>query len=162
MNKCSGKIWRVIEWLRFPLGLFFLIVACMKSADVLKLQSDLANFDVFPADWTLSLAYIGIAMEMVLGLCLIGKCCYKMATLMGIALTSSFVAMFAQGWLRGLTLSCNCLGIEREVTSYPFEIGWRLALLGLMLLLAWISWCVKCAGRVQTPDGVEVAENEEA
>lgn len=40
---------------------------------------------------------------------------------------------------RGLSLSCNCIGVERVVTSYPFEVAWRLVLFFLMLILLWDS-----------------------
>lgn len=59
--------------------------------------------------------------------------------LLGSALTFTFVALFVQGWIRGLALSCNCIGVEREVTSYPFEVAWRLGLFLLMLVILWNS-----------------------
>ena len=49
------------------------------------------------------------------------------------------MALFVQGWIRGLSLSCNCIGVEREVTSYPFEVAWRLGLFALMLVILWNS-----------------------
>ncbi len=61
------------------------------------------------------------------------------AALRGRALTFTFVALFVQGWARGLSLSCNCIGVERAVTSYPFEVAWRLVLFFLMLILLWDS-----------------------
>ena len=61
------------------------------------------------------------------------------AALLGSALTFTFVALFVQGWVRGLSLSCNCIGVEREVTSYPFEVAWRLGLFLLMLVILWNS-----------------------
>ena len=60
-------------------------------------------------------------------------------SLLGSALTFTFVALFVQGWARGLSLSCNCIGVERAVTSYPFEVAWRLVLFFLMLILLWDS-----------------------
>lgn len=39
----------------------------------------------------------------------------------------------------GAFLSCNCIGVERVVTSYPFEVAWRLVLFFLMLILLWDS-----------------------
>ena len=41
-------------------------------------------------------------------------------------------------FFRGLDLSCICLGVEREVTNYPFEVAWRLVLF-LAMLAVWYN-----------------------
>lgn len=78
-----------------------------------------------------------MSCEIVVGLGLLFRRTCAGAALLGSALTFTFVALFVQGWARGLSLSCNCIGVERAVTSYPFEVAWRLVLFFLMLILLW-------------------------
>lgn len=80
-----------------------------------------------------------MSCEIVVGLGLLFRRTCAGAALLGSALTFTFVALFVQGWARGLSLSCNCIGVERAVTSYPFEVAWRLVLFSLMLILLWDS-----------------------
>ena len=78
-------------------------------------------------------------MELVVAICLLGKRSYRGATIWGVVMCSTFVFLYAQAWLRGLELSCNCLGSTHEITNYPFDTSMRLLLLGGMLLLFWDS-----------------------
>lgn len=121
--------------LRVGLGLFFLVVGGMKTMQLDQLTEDIVRFDIAPAATEWYLACIGIAMELAVGLMLVVKRLYLAATLTGCAITACFVVIFVQAWIRGLELSCNCLGVAREATNYPFEVGWRVVLFLAMLLL---------------------------
>lgn len=85
------------------------------------------------------MAYIGIGMEAVIALCFLGKWLYRGATLMGTIMATVFFTLFLQAWMRGLTLSCNCLGDMQAIENYPYEVFMRLLLLIGMLLLVWDS-----------------------
>ncbi len=139
----SGK-WRkfmyrsyqlVLTILRVGIGLFFLIVGVKKSLSVDRLEADIIRFDIVPVGWEWLLACLGIAVEIVIGVCFLFRKMYAGASLLGLMLTGCFVGIFVQGWIRGLSLSCNCLGVQRDVENYFFEVTWRVLLLGVMLLL---------------------------
>lgn len=125
--------------LRLGMGGFFLFVAGRKLFHLDQLQATIDRFAIFPEAWGHPLACLGVACEMVVGLGLLFRRTCAGAALLGSALTFTFVALFVQGWIRGLALSCNCIGVEREVTSYPFEVAWRLGLFLLMLVILWNS-----------------------
>lgn len=125
--------------LRLGMGGFFLFVAWSKLFHLDQLQATIDRFAIFPEAWGHPLACLGVACEMVVGLGLLFRRTCAGAALLGSALTFTFVALFVQGWIRGLALSCNCIGVEREVTSYPFEVAWRLGLFLLMLVILWNS-----------------------
>ena len=119
--------------LRLGMGGFFLFVAVRKLLHLDQLQETIDRFSIFPEAWGHPLACLGVSCEIA-----VGRTCAG-AALLGSALTFAFVALFVQGWARGLSLSCNCIGVERVVTSYPFEVAWRLVLFSLMLILLWDS-----------------------
>lgn len=125
--------------LRLGMGGFFLFVAGRKLFHLDQLQATIDRFAIFPEAWGHPLACLGVACEIVVGLGLLFRRTCASAALLGSALTFTFVALFVQGWIRGLALSCNCIGVEREVTSYPFEVAWRLGLFLLMLVILWNS-----------------------
>ena len=132
------KFINIFFWiLRVGTGVFFLTVGGMKAMHLDRLEADIDRFDIVPHDWAWLMACLGIAVELIVGGCLLFKRMYMGATALGVALTGGFVAIFVQGWIRGLSLSCSCLGVQREVDNYPFEVTWRVLLLGVMLLLFW-------------------------
>ena len=134
------KIVRICMFLlRVGMGGFFLFVAGRKLLHLDQLQATIDRFSIFPEAWGHPLASLGGAGEIVGGLGLLFRRTCSGAALLGSALTFTFVALFVQGWIRGLSLSCNCIGVEREVTSYPFEVAWRLGLFALMLVILWSS-----------------------
>lgn len=128
-----------ILFLRLGMGGFFLFVAGRKLLHLDQLQMTIDHFAIFPEAWSHPLACLGVACEIVVGVGLLIRKICSGAALLGSVLTFTFVALFIQGWIRGLSLSCNCIGVEREVTNYPFEIMWRLVLFVLMLLILWTS-----------------------
>lgn len=132
------KAIHIFFWiLRVGTGAFFLTVGTMKAFHVDRLEADIERFDIVPQDWAWPVACMGIGVELVVGLCFILRKMYAGASLLGVGLGGCFVSLFVQGWIRGLPLSCSCLGVQREVDNYPFEVTWRLLLLGVMLLLFW-------------------------
>lgn len=78
-------------------------------------------------------------MELVVAVCMIFRLSYRGAAVWGVVMTGVFLLLYAQAWVRGLSLSCNCLGSTHEIVNYPQDTGVRLLLLGAMLLLVWDS-----------------------
>ena len=124
--------------LRLGMGAFFFLLRA-QAASSGPASGDDRPFFHFPGGLGASLACLGVSCEIAVGMGLLFRRTGAGAALLGSALTFAFVALFVQGWARGLSLSCNCIGVERVVTSYPFEVAWRLVLFSLMLILLWDS-----------------------
>lgn len=125
--------------LRMGLGGFFLLTGLQKLAGMDEMADFLTRSRILPAFFSMPLACIGLAMELVVAVCLLTRRSYRGATVWGVVMCSTFLLLYFQGWMRGLELSCNCLGSSHTITDYPFDTGMRLLLLGAMLLLFWDS-----------------------
>ena len=125
--------------LRLGLGGFFLLTGLQKLAGMDEMADFLTRSRILPAFFSMPLACIGLAMELVVAVCLLTRRSYRGATVWGVVMCSIFLLLYFQGWMRGLELSCNCLGSTHTITDYPFDTGMRLLLLGAMLLLFWDS-----------------------
>ena len=125
--------------LRLGLGGFFLLTGLQKLAGMDEMADFLTRSRILPAFFSMPLACIGLAMELVVAGCLLTRRSYRGATVWGVVMCSVFLLLYFQGWMRGLELSCNCLGSSHTITDYPFDTGMRLLLLGAMLLLFWDS-----------------------
>ena len=125
--------------LRLGLGGFFLLTGPQKLAGMDEMADFLTRSRILPAFFSMPLACIGLAMELVVAVCLLTRRSYRGATVWGVVMCSVFLLLYFQGWMRGLELSCNCLGSSHTITDYPFDTGMRLLLLGAMLLLFWDS-----------------------
>lgn len=123
--------------LRMGLGGFFLFTGLQKIAGIHEMADFLTRSRILPAFFSFPLACLGLAMELVVGVCLLSKSSYRGSTFWGVVMCGTFLLLYLQGWMRGLDLSCNCLGSMHEITNYPFDTGMRLLLLGAMLLLFW-------------------------
>ena len=129
----------LLSILRVALGIFFLLTALQKVAGINEMADFLTRSRLLPAICSFPLACIGLAMELVVAVCLLSKRQYRGATVWGVVMCSVFVLLYMQAWARGLELSCNCLGSLHEITNYPFDTGMRILRLGGMLLLLWDS-----------------------
>ncbi len=129
----------LLTLLRIGLGVFFLITGILKIGDLGQTAEFLTRSDLLPEFFSMPLACTGIAMELVVAVCLVFRLSYRGAAVWGIVMTSVFLLLYAQAWARGLSLSCNCMGSEHEIVNYPQDTGVRLLLLGAMLLLVWDS-----------------------
>lgn len=125
--------------LRIGLGVFFLITGVLKIGELGETAEFLTRSDLLPAWCSMPLGCIGVAMELVVGACLVFRLAYRGAAAWGVVMSSVFLFLYAQAWARGLQLSCNCLGSTHAITDYPQDTGARLLLLGAMLLLLWDS-----------------------
>ena len=125
--------------IRMGLGGFFLLTGLQKLTGMDEMADFLTRSRILPAFFSMPLACIGLAMELVVAVCLLTRRSYRGATVWGVVRCSTFLLLYFQGWVRGLELSCNCLGSSHTITDYPFDTGMRLLLLGAMLLLFWDS-----------------------
>ena len=129
----------LLTLLRIGLGVFFLITGIMKIGDLGQTAEFLTRSDLLPEFFSMPLACIGVAMELVVAVCLVFRLSYRGAAVWGVVMTFVFLLLYAQAWARGLSLSCNCMGSDHEIVNFPQDTGVRLLLLGAMLLLVWDS-----------------------
>ncbi|MBQ7024477.1 MAG: DoxX family membrane protein [Akkermansia sp.] len=129
----------LLSLLRIGLGVFFLVTGVLKIGELGETADFLTRSELLPEFFSMPLACIGIAMELVVAVCLVFRMSYRGAAIWGSVMTGVFLVLYAQAWARGLSLSCNCLGSTHEIVNYPQDTGVRLLLLGAMLLLVWDS-----------------------
>lgn len=127
----------MLHLLRISLGIFFLYTSVLKIPDLGNTALFLTRSNILPETWSMPLSCIGVAMEFIVGLCLLLRKQYKGAALWACVMSSTFLLLFVQAWMRGLDLSCNCTGSNAVIDNYPIEIGYRLLLFGACLLLCW-------------------------
>ena len=123
--------------LRVGLGAFFLYTGLMKVADLATTAQFMTASRLLPAFFSMPIACLGVAMELVVGGCLVLRYQYRGAALWGVVMTTVFVLLYVQAWVRGLDLTCNCMGSEHALDNYALDIAIRMLLLGGMLLLYW-------------------------
>ncbi len=129
----------LLNLLRVGIGVFFLVTGVLKIGDLGQTADFLTRSDLLPEFCSMPLACTGIAMELVVAVCLVFRLSYRGAAIWGSIMTTVFLLLYIQAWARGLTLSCNCMGAAHEIVDYPQDTGVRLLLLGAMLLLVWDS-----------------------
>ncbi len=136
----SRTVLRLMSLLRIGMGLFFLGAGVQKISGLDETAQFLIRSRLWLPEWlAMPLACTGVAMELVVGVCLLGRLLYRGAAAWGVIMCSVFLLLYAQAWARGLTLSCNCLGSTHAIDNYPLDTGMRILLLGAMLLILWDS-----------------------
>ncbi len=136
---------------RLALGALFLYTGFSKVMDIAGTAQTITQADILPVSCSLPLAYVGIAMEILLGFCLMFKLAYAAASLWTNVMCTVFLGIFIQAWIRGLDLSCNCLGMSADVQEYPLEICLRLLLLGASLCLSWDAFHPTPVNKMKRP-----------
>lgn len=116
-----------------------MITGVLKVGDLAETAEFLTRSRLLPEFFSMPLACIGVAMELVVAVCLIIRRSYRGAALWGTVMCSVFLLLYMQAWARGLELSCNCTGTTHEIVNYPLDTSMRLLLVGAMLLLMWDS-----------------------
>ncbi len=126
--------------LRVGMGVFFVGTGILKISSLDETAQFLMRSKLYlPEILTMPLACTGVAMELIVGACLLGRYMYRGAAAWGVIMCSVFLLLYAQAWARGLSLSCNCLGSTHEIDNYLLDTIMRLLLLGAMLLILWDS-----------------------
>ncbi len=136
----SRTVTSLMSLLRVGMGLFFLGTGLQKISGLDETAQFLVRSHLYLPEWlTLPLACTGVSMELVVGACLLLRFHYRGAAAWGVMMCSVFLLLYAQAWVRGLTLSCNCFGSTHAIDNYPLDTGMRILLLGAMLLILWDS-----------------------
>ncbi len=127
----------LINLLRVGMGIFFIVTGLLKVPHLNVTAEFLTRSRLLPEMFSLPLASLGVAMEIIVGICLLLRKIYLGATCWGFLMTFVFCSLYTQAWVRGLDLSCNCLGSEHEIVNYPLDTSLRLLLLLGMSTLIW-------------------------
>ncbi len=136
----SRTVTNLMSLLRIGLGLFFLGTGVQKISGLDETAQFLIRSQLLLPEWlAMPMACTGVAMELVVGACLLGRFLYRGAAVWGLTMCSVFLLLYIQAWARGLTLSCNCLGSTQVIDNYPLDTGMRVLLLGAMMLILWDS-----------------------
>lgn len=128
-----------INLLRVGIGMFFVVTSLLKIPHLDETADFLTRSRLLPAQCSLPLACIGVGMELLVGICFVSRWAYRAATLWGCGMTMVFLFLYVQGWMRGLELSCNCMGVRHTIINYPLDSVLRVLLVGAMLILVWDS-----------------------
>lgn len=84
-------------------------------------------------------------LQLLLGLCLLGRICAGGALLTCTALLLLFLSVQVAALVRGLEIPCGCFGAASDV-----PIGLKsLSLTGLLLAVAFVSWVATLQERIQ-------------
>lgn len=127
----------LITMLRIGLGTFFIITGVLKTAQLNVTSEFLTRSRLLPEIFSLPLASLGVAMEVIVGLCLLLRKAYLGASFWGGIMSLIFFLLYTQAWVRGLDLTCNCVGTAHHIVNYPLDTALRLLLLVGMSLLIW-------------------------
>ncbi len=130
----------MLNLVRLSLGVFFLYTSVAKIPDLPTTALFLTRSHIFPESASMPLACIGVAMEFIVGFCFLFRCSYFAASIWSLVMSSTFIALFVQAWIRNLDLSCNCTGTTAEIANYPLEVGYRLLLAGACLITIWDAY----------------------
>lgn len=145
---------------RVLLGAVFLVAGALKIAHPVDFHSDLLAYDVPLPDFVFRLVAVVLPwLEAICGAALIANVWTETAGAVVTAMCLTFVVMLSQAVMRGLELTCGCLGSEDE--------GWfdrpGVALVRAVVLLAGSVWLwlnpsanhpsgLASSGRRESPD----------
>ena len=128
------------DWiLRLVLAGFFMAAGGLKIVDPKSLTAAIETYQVLPYSAAVLLSLFMPWLEVLAGLGVLLKKMYGGSLLILGALLILFIVALAQGWVRGLDVTCGCFGNADQVnkTNYPLLIGRDVALLAAVAVL-WI------------------------
>jgi hypothetical protein len=130
------------QWLerlfRVILAGFFIVAGALKIWDPKSLTAAIETYQVLPYSLSLLLALFMPWLELLAGLGVLFKKLYSGSLLLLSLLLILFVLALAQGWFRGLDVTCGCFGsaAHDNQTNYAWLILRDLVL----LLVAGTLW----------------------
>lgn len=127
----------LLTLLRIGFGSFFIVTGTLKIPQLDVTAEFLTRSRLLPEFCSLPLASLGVAMEIIVGICLLLRKAYMGAAFWGGIMTLIFFLLYMQAWIRGQDLTCNCVGAAHHIVNYPLDTGLRLLLLVGMSALIW-------------------------
>lgn len=139
---------RLISWaLYVVVAVFFGVAAQVKLVDPEAFLTSLLTYEVFPYPVAAGLALFAPILEIVVAFCLATGVLRKGAVLLTVGMLALFIALVAQGLLRGLEMDCGCFGsnVLSSTTDYLLKIGQNVMLLAAVLLARFFEAKAKAA-----------------
>ena len=117
--------------MRLILAAFFIVAGTMKIWDPKSLTAAIETYQMLPYSLSVILALWMPWLELLAGLGILFKKMYSGSLLVIGSLLLLFVLALAQGWIRGLDVTCGCFGNAEHTnqTNYAWLIVRDLMLL---------------------------------
>lgn len=133
--------------LRVLMGAWFVYAGALKifGSGLEQFVSDIENYRLVEGPLATAAAYFIPWLEIVAGLCFLLGVLRKGAWLAMLSLVTVFSFAVGSAWLRGLDISCGCLGGAEPIAYWrkAVEFGLYFAALG------WILWAERAPGSRQ-------------
>lgn len=139
----KGQTRAFIGWLigLVPVGVLF-TAAILKGLDPLLFADQISAHKVTPATWSIPLAYLFIAVELMIGVALLLRLWPRWSHLAFIGLMLGFIVVTAIAWAHGNTKECGCFG--RAVGQGPASVIIRdIVLIAISAVAIWLLRGVK-------------------
>ena len=138
MIQCDFAVW-IGRLVRLGIGTIFIYAGLMKMISPVRFTIDIHNYHLLPWPMVVALAFYLPWLEIVCGLALLSGRLYRVAIALLVGLIIIFIVASASARIRGIDISCGCLGHLSDNLSF----GWHLGL-NIMLLVALIAlWSSK-------------------
>ncbi len=130
-------IWRRLGLLAsIALAVVWLAAAVLKSLDPAGFAEQITQHEITPASWSLPLAHVFIAAELLLAFALVTGYRRPLALQLSIALLVFFIGITAWAWAHGDLSDCGCFGRlapRGPVVTIVSDLGFiALAIIGLL------------------------------
>ena len=126
--------------IRIGLGLFFLVAAVLKLADLRAFARLVGDFGIVPDALVETAAVVLLVLEGTAGILLVAR--MRGGFGLAAALLALFLGVLAYGIALGLDVDCGCLGIgpgTADGTDLSTALARDVLLLGLVALARWLE-----------------------
>ncbi len=121
--------------LRCLLGAVFLFAGFSKAGNPLLFSRDIAGYRLLPESIVNLMAVYLPYLEILIGITLLTRIFYSGGLILAGALLTIFVGAIASALIRGLDISCGCLGSASP--SLPEAMTRNLVLIAAWIAVAW-------------------------
>jgi uncharacterized membrane protein YphA (DoxX/SURF4 family) len=127
--------------LRVLMGAWFVYAGGLKifGTGLERFVTDIENYRLVTGQLAIVVAYMIPWLEVVAGLCFMLGIMRKGTWLVMLGLVMAFTVSVGSAWLRGLDISCGCLGGTEKISYWrkALEFAVYFAALGW---IAWVEW----------------------
>ena len=113
-------------------GLLLTVAGAIKIHEVHELLFDIAQYQMVSAGVAVVLAASLPWLELVVGVCILSRCCYLPALLMALLMFLVFATVQLSAIYRGLDIACGCFGTSKEVSFLSVAANGVLAVIMLL------------------------------
>lgn len=108
--------------IRFGIGGFFIIAGLIKIVDPAGFAFEIDHYQLLPWVAVAAVALYLPWLELLCGIALITRCWSRAAAMLILMMLIVFVIALGSAWIRGLDISCGCLGGEGNASNIPMVI----------------------------------------